>query len=290
MLLTLSAWLTAHGHAWLVPYLPRSGIAYAIATVVVAILGIRRMVASGIPERRALWIIIIASVGLAIGPRLYTLVISGDLWRLPPAAWFSSQNVASWGAYLGIAAGAIVYCLVSRPPLPVPRVFDAIFSCAALAEVIARGACMLNGDDYGVPTTLPWGVRFLPGSMAYAAHRAAGLIPPGAPTSLSVHPLPVYLAAASLLTFLLTTAVWRRWRTVPGLTFSTFLLSYGTLRFPLEFLRDPSQHGAVTGLSSSQVMCLVLVAAGGVTLLAAMRRMPHRERSVAIPDLAGQQA
>ncbi len=274
MLLTLVHWLTTHGYGALVPYLPRSGIAYVAATIVVAIVAARRMIETGIPERQVLWLIIIMSGGLAAGPRLYEIVTSGALWSRPPQEWFSSQGVASWGGYLGVGVGALAYARFAHPPLPLARTFDAIWSTAALAEVVARGACMLNGDDFGLPTTLPWGIRFLPGSLSYNAHLARGLIAPGAPSSLSVHPLPVYLALISLIVFVLTTRVWRRWRDVPWLTSGVYFLSYGALRFPLEFLRDPSQGGVPGGISSAQIMCLSYIALGSAVLgrLVARRR------------------
>lgn len=267
MLVTIAHWLVAHGRAGLVPFLPRSGIAYALATIIVTVVAARRWMAAGIPERRVLVLITIMCAGLAIGPRLYILLITPSLW-LTPAHWLSAQGVASWGGYLGVGAGALAYCRLSRPAIPMSRVFDAGFSCAALAEVIARGACMLNGDDFGVPTTLPWGIRFLPTTLAYNAHVAAGLIPAGAPASLPVHPLPIYLSFAALIAFIITTRVWRRYGHVPWLTFGTFLLTYGALRFPLELLRDPSQGGPHgVGLSAPQLMCLGAIAVGGAIVL-----------------------
>jgi phosphatidylglycerol:prolipoprotein diacylglycerol transferase len=137
---------------------------------------------------------------------------------------------------------------------------------------------MLNGDDFGVPTTLPWGIRFLPGSIAYAAHLKTGLIQPGADSSLPVHPLPIYLALASLFVFILTTIVWRRRRDVPGLTSGVYFLTYGALRFPLELLRDPSQGGVPGGISSAQMMCLGYITLGVVILvLGPVRHALHRQ-------------
>jgi phosphatidylglycerol---prolipoprotein diacylglyceryl transferase len=288
VLLTLAHWLTTHGYGALVPYLPRSGIAYVLATLVVAILAYHRLVTAGIPERQVLWLITIMSLGLAIGPRLYELVITGALWTRPPREWLGSQGVASWGGYLGVGLTALAYMLFARPPLPLARTFDAIWSSAALAEVIARGACMLNGDDFGLPTALPWGIRFLPGSLAYAAQLKAGLITTGAATSLPVHPLPVYLAIASLVVFVLTTIVWRRRRDVPGLTSGIYFLAYGVLRFPLEFLRDPSQGGVPGGISSAQIMCLVYIALGtAVLLLGPARKTLGRHESVTTASKPG---
>jgi len=281
VLLIFAHWLTTHGYGALVPHLPRSGIAYVVATIVVAIVAAKRMIEAGVPERQVLWLIIIMSAGLAIGPRLYEIVITGALWSRPPREWFSSQGVASWGGYLGIAAGALAYARLARPPLPLARTFDAIWSAAALAEVIARGACMLNGDDFGLPTTLPWGIRFLPGSLAYNAHLQRGLIAPGAASSLAVHPLPIYLAIASLAVFVLTTRVWRRHRDVPWLTSGVYFLAYGALRFPLEMLRDPSQGGVPGGISSAQIMCLSYMALGAAILIRVHFATENRERPTA---------
>jgi phosphatidylglycerol:prolipoprotein diacylglycerol transferase len=112
-----------------------------------------------------------------------------------------------------------------------------------------------------------WAVQFPAGSLPYRAQVAAGLLPPTAEASLAVHPFQLYLVVNGLVVFLIVTAIWRRWRDRPGVTFGAFLVIYGATRFPWEFLRDPAAGGASGLLSTSQWMCLLLIA-GGIVVLA----------------------
>ena len=93
-----------------------------------------------------------------------------------------------------------------------------------------------------------------------------GLIDAGAPASLPVHPMQFYLMANGLVVFLVTSAVWRRSPSRPGVTAAAFLLLYGSTRFWWEFFRDPGGSGTMVFPSTSQWMCLLLVVAGGASL------------------------
>jgi phosphatidylglycerol:prolipoprotein diacylglycerol transferase len=59
-------------------------------------------------------------------------------------------------------------------------VADAIAPSLAIGQAIGRIGCFLVGDDYGVPTALPWGMAFPHG------------VPP---TTERVHPTQLYESA-----------------------------------------------------------------------------------------------
>jgi prolipoprotein diacylglyceryltransferase len=66
-------------------------------------------------------------------------------------------------------------------------------------------------------------------------------------------------------------------------TFGVFLLIYGATRFPWEFLRDPAAGGARGLFSTSQWMCLLLVAGGIVVLATGTNRIPEAHRTAPAP-------
>jgi phosphatidylglycerol:prolipoprotein diacylglycerol transferase len=76
--------------------------------------------------------------------------------------------------------------------IPLLEMFDAGSPAAALGYGIGRIGCFLSGDgDYGIPTSLPWGMSF-----------PNGLVP----TTERVHPTPLYeLIAACAI-------AWWLWR------------------------------------------------------------------------------
>jgi phosphatidylglycerol:prolipoprotein diacylglycerol transferase len=113
---------------------------------------------------------------------------------------------------------------------------------------------------------VPWAIRFPRGSLAWSAQVARGELSSVASWSLPVHPEQIYLLLNAAMLFVVISHVWRKNRQRPGLTLAIYLVLYGATRFCWEFLRDPAAGGAAHGLSSSQWMCVVYVAAGSVLL------------------------
>src|SRR5439155_8223391 len=104
--------------------------------------------------------------------------------------------------------------------------FDVVAPAAALGYAIGRIGCLISGDgDYGIPTSLPWGMSF-----------PHGLVP----TTQRVHPTPVYEFLAGLL---ITYVLWRLGTkalggTAPsGSVLAAFLVLSGLARFLVEFIR-----------------------------------------------------
>lgn len=220
-----------------------------------------RMRRTGYSRQQALEAVLVGAIGALIFTRVFFLVTRTRFWELSLLELIDgSRGTASWGAYLGAAIGLACYALLQRGnPL---SLMDTAASTAALSCVVGRWSCFLLGDDFGRVTSLPWGIHYPAGSLAWKAHVQRGLIEPSATSSLAVHPNQILLSGAALLTFLATTWYWRGHRHEQGRTLATFLLLYGATRFPIEFLRDPSAGGAAGLLSHSQYMCLAFIAIG----------------------------
>jgi phosphatidylglycerol:prolipoprotein diacylglycerol transferase len=154
--------------------------------------------------------------------------------------------------YGGIVAGTVVGLTAARQmSLPMWTVADALTPAFALGTVFGRIGCFLNGCCYGVPTTLPWGVRF-------PADSFAGLEFGNAP----LHPSQLYFALAGLVLFGVVWALRKRLDT-PGFVFWSFLLMFALVRIPLDATRayEPEARlltlGAVD-IKESQVTSLAL--------------------------------
>jgi phosphatidylglycerol---prolipoprotein diacylglyceryl transferase len=137
------------------------------------------------------------------------------------------------------------------------RMLDLAAPAAAIGYGVGRIGCLTSGDgDYGINTTLPWGVH-----MAKNA-----LVPPTPPDAL-VQPTPVYefLFAVVLAWFL-----WRlgaKARPIGWLT-GVYLALSGIGRFMVEFVRiNPRLYW---GMSNAQVAALGSVVVG--LLVMAMTR------------------
>ncbi|QER41684.1 prolipoprotein diacylglyceryl transferase [Thermodesulfobacterium sp. TA1] len=133
---------------------------------------------------------------------------------------------------------------------------DLIAVCAPIGLFFGRIGNFINGEIYGKPTSLPWGMVF----------------PEGGPVPR--HPVQVYegLVTGLLLFLFLWSLRKRDW--APGTKFAIFMISYGILRFLFEFLREPAQSfDLIFGwMTMGQVLCLGMIAAGGLLLYLVKRQ------------------
>jgi phosphatidylglycerol:prolipoprotein diacylglycerol transferase len=95
----------------------------------------------------------------------------------------------------------------------------------ALGQTLGRIGNFLNGDAFGTPTSLPWGIVF-------PLDSPAGMTYPGQP----LHPAMLYEAVGDFLIFLV---LWRLSRRPArtGFLSALYFVLYGLVRFPCEFVR-----------------------------------------------------
>ena len=153
-----------------------------------------------------------------------------------------SRGGLSW--YGGFAGGmAAGVAILRRHQVPIAPVLAAATPALAVAHAIGRVGCFLVGDDYGVPSDLPWAVAFPKG------------LPP---TSVPVHPTQLYeagfhLAMAGLLFGLQQRGLFR------GQLIKIYILAYLGYRFLTEFIRPEPR--LLVGLTAYQwaAVCLAPV-------------------------------
>ncbi len=150
---------------------------------------------------------------------------------LPPYAGLASHG--------SIAAGLVFlawWC--PRHGVPVWRLLDAMAPAILTAIILVRWGNFMNGELFGDPTSLPWGVA-VPGI-------------PGGPR----HPLPLYEIAGTGL-ILLWTRSRASWRPFDGALFWPAIVASSILRFLLDLLR--SEDRTVAFLTLGQMAALVLI-------------------------------
>ena len=191
-------------------------------------------------------------------------------WAEPLSSTLLSRGGMSWfgGLTGGVLAGL---AMVAWQRLPLMTVLSAAAPALTLGHAVGRIGCLLVGDDYGRPTTLPWGIAFPEG------------LPP---TTDRVHPTQIYEALAL---FLLTVVlVWlRRRRTRDWVVFGAYLLAAGGLRFLIELVRV--NVVVAFGMTTAQLFALGLVAFGAwllVTRRAGLEPSDASRRSTVISSSA----
>lgn len=205
-------------------------------------------------------ILVGAMVGGVIGAKLWYVALNGG-------EIFDRGGLVWYGGFLGGTIGVILQGWRRR----VPMRWTAHLLAPAMAAGYALGrvGCFLVGDDYGRPTTLPWGVRFplgKPPSTAGIMNAEFGVpIPEGATlnTVLAVHPTQIYEVAIMLCVFAL---LWR-WRKSPrgtGWLFGAYLVFAGIERFFMEMLRAKDDRNllGIPGITIAQVTSIVVAVVG----------------------------
>lgn len=189
-------------------------------------------------------------IGGIVGAKLLYLfenVPLGDLLRHPIDHLLSRGGLTFYGGFIG--AIVLVWIIANRNKISMWTVGDLAAPALALAYSIGRVGCLLVGDDYGIPTDLPWGMAFPLG------------LPP---TDETVHPTQIYEIVIMFIAFLY---IWKiRTKVRPaGWLFSIYLIIAGFERFFVEFVRNTTES-PIPGLSVAQVMALGLIVVGAVKL------------------------
>jgi phosphatidylglycerol:prolipoprotein diacylglycerol transferase len=198
---------------------------------------------------------IIGITGLAglAGSRLYHLLESpAEFFADPWPQLFSTMGFAFVGAIIGGFAALVI--LAKRFRMPVLRMLDAASPAAAMGYGIGRIGCLISGDgDYGIPTSLPWGMSFPNGIV---------------PTTERVHPTPIYEFLVAIIIF------WILWRlgarglkthAPNGMIFAAYLVLTGIARFLVEIIRINPR--SFYGLTNAQAASVVSVVAGAALFL-----------------------
>ncbi len=180
------------------------------------------------------WDIVVAAViGGLLGAKLWYVALYGldTLFERAGLVWY------------GGLVGGTVAVLLNGWRLKIPTRFTLELAAPGLAVGYALGrvGCFLVQDDYGIPTALPWGVRFpqgLPPSTARNLSAWGVDVPAGAEPFdvLAVHPTQLYETATMLFVF------WLLWRLRnhargTGWLFALYLVFAGAERFLVEFIR-----------------------------------------------------
>jgi phosphatidylglycerol:prolipoprotein diacylglycerol transferase len=158
---------------------------------------------------------------------------------------------------------------LEKPGIPGPRVgavrmLDLASPAAAMGYGIGRIGCLLAGDgDYGINTTLPWGV-----------HLAKNALVPANPPNALVQPTPIYELLFSLVLFWVLWQLGKRAHPIGWMT-GVYLTLSGVGRFLVEFVRiNPKLYFHHT-MSNAQVAALISCFLGfAVVLIAQSRNTP----------------
>ena len=207
----------------------------------------------GKPSHHDEGFLIIGIAGLAglVGARLYHVLETPRELMADPSMLVRRFGFAWFGGFLG---GFVALLFLARHfGIPWLEFMDLCSPAAAVGYAIGRIGCLLSGDgDYGVPTSLPWGMSFPNGVV---------------PTMERVHPTPLYEFFIWLVIAAILWGVGKRAVTgtgIKGEVFYLYLISTGVARFLIEFIRINPR--SFFGMSNAQTASLASIVLGVILM------------------------
>lgn len=205
-------------------------------------------------------------LGVIIGGRAGYVLFYGDGYYLQhpeKILAFNEGGMSFHGGLIGVLVGGYIASRITHIPFLTLADMGAVG--AAIGLFFGRCANFVNGELWGAPTDLPWGVVF---------GGAAGTMPR--------HPSQLYEALLEgVVIFCVLFVLSRKNPPRPRGTFiGLFLVMYGVFRFLVEFVREPDvQLGYLWGgwLTMGQVLSVPLIVAGVALLIYAVTmKLPQK--------------
>jgi len=242
------------------------GTMYIIAFAIVWLLSKYRIATEKLPFDKSFpgdaltW----AMGGVLIGGRLGYILFYGFEWFLQDpigtllplnfgngtCAFAGITGMSFHGGLIGVALALFLF--TRKHKVDFLKTVDLFIPALPLGYTFGRLGNFINGELYGRVTTSAIGMYF-----------------PDAPTVALRHPSQLYEAFfEGIVLFIILWSI-RKKAPWPGFLSGLYLIGYGTVRFFIEFFREPdAQLGFVfLNFSMGQVLCFLMIAAGVGVLL-----------------------
>ncbi len=210
---------------------------YALAYVAGILLGWRYAV--GLIRKPRLWggqtpvvnaeqiddLILWITLGIIVGGRIgYILFYAPNLVWDDPLEIFQvwKGGMSFHGGFLGVVTAIVLFSLGNR--IDMFKLGDIIAPAVPIGLFFGRIANFINGELWGRPTSVPWGIQFPQAGIEYR------------------HPSQLYEAALEgILLFLILRFATHRllWLQRRGAVAGLFMVGYGLFRISLESMREP---------------------------------------------------
>jgi phosphatidylglycerol:prolipoprotein diacylglycerol transferase len=243
------------------------GVFLALAFLCAILVTVKLAERDGLPREKiydlSLWMLLASLVGSKI-----LMLFTEPEYREHPLQLLSLDFLRSGGVFYGGLIGAVLtgYFLMKRYKLPWWKTADACAPGIAIGNFFGRQGCFAAGCCWGKPTSLPWGVKF-----TELGHEITGV-----PTDVPLNPRLLYVSFAMLIVFFFLLLLHKHKR-FNGQAILFYALLYSIIRFLIEFVRDDPRGDifgltTMTGLSTSQIISLVVGAAALIILIIRWRK------------------
>jgi len=213
-----------------------------------------------------------AILGLLVGARMgyvffynFSYYISNPLEIILPFSFSDGfhfiglAGMSYHGGLIGVLFSSIIFC--RKYKINFWQFGDFLIPSIPLGYTFGRIGNFINGELYGRITTAPWGMYF--------------------PLDVSGklrHPSQLYEALfEGVLLFIIFWSI-RKKRLFDGIFLSLYFIAYGSVRFFIEFVRDPDpQVGLFLGfVTMGQILCLLMILTGAGIFFWRKRRSSNK--------------
>jgi len=209
-----------------------------------------------------------AFAGAAIGSKLLKplikipdIIINWDKYAEVPVGqffgWLFSETVF-YGGLLGGLAAAYIFCRGFK--IPFLQTADILAPAIPVGHAFGRIGCLLGGCCYGVQVNASH-----PFAIIYP-ERADALSAIAAPCNVPLLAVPVIEAVGNLIIAVIILLFGRR-KKYAGQSIALYGLLYGVQRFTLEFFRGDLLRGVYGGISTSQIISILVFTVSAVLFI-----------------------
>ncbi len=243
-------------------------------------------------------------VGLLVGARIFATIVydtSGIyiqkpwriFWPFDGGKFVGLQGMSYHGGLIGATIGFIAYCRYRK--WDARELGDMLVAAVPLGYTFGRLGNFINGELYGRVTTSPIGMIFphaeqFPYELPWVREIAEKLaiIPVNGYVNLPRHPSQLYEAFFEGIVLWVILWLLRNRRPFKGFLIGMYVIGYGTIRFFIEYFREPDADLGYrielvkTGLppalfssffnfSTGQILCFLMILGGGIWLFIASK-------------------
>jgi phosphatidylglycerol:prolipoprotein diacylglycerol transferase len=224
-----------------------------------------------------LWVTFAIILGGRIGYVLFYMLVNPDqragLMANPVEVFEIWKGGMSFhGAAIGVGLAIIGFARANR--VAILGVTDLVAASEPIGQCFGRLANFVNGELWGRPTDLPWGMIFC---NRHIADDNGGACPQD--VLVPRHPSQLYEAALEgvVLFLVLRFATHRlKWLQRPGAVTGLWLIGYGAIRIALENVRNPDigMPNFPLGLTMGMILSIPMILLGAALIWRALRLPP----------------
>lgn len=250
------------------------GVLLAIGMMLALFTASRLAGRDGLPRERIYDLGLWTLIGALLGSKILMFFTEANVQV------FSLDFLRSGGVFYGGLLGGFftVVALTYFYKLDFWKVADALAPALALGQFFGRQGCFAAGCCWGKPTDSVFGVHFTEAANQFTGvpiYGADGISP------LHLHPTQLYESLTMLAVFGLLVYLHKHKR-FDGQILIAYGIIYSIVRFIIEFLRDDPRGNLfgltdVTGLSTSQIISLIVAAGSVIFMIWRLRKKKEKE-------------